>query len=234
MEATTMSDWEKQKDQMKDFCKVWDKAKSKEANGDKKVVKNQAYCTLKESFDNTLLQYKSDWERILKASVPAFSEDGDGQILNEVRKKKVGKKATSKTKAKKSKKSPYDLLNPDAFNYVKPSIEDADADDTSLTVKVKKLANLPNKVDSDSYGRDGVGKSGRTKVSAGWTDDPNMKKLVDLKQKLYDLEREMSVPNGLDEIKTKKNEKKFNKLHDEIAKLSDKFVGDYKTNQYYV
>lgn len=234
MEATTMSDWEKQKDQMKDFCKVWDKAKSKEANGGKKVVKNQAYCTLKESFDNTLLNYKSDWERILKASVPAFSEDGDGQILNEVRKKKVGKKATSKTKAKKSKKSPYDLLNPDAFNYVKPSIEDADADDTSLTVKVKKLANLPNKVDSDSYGRDGVGKSGRTKVSAGWTDDPNMKKLVDLKQKLYDLEREMSVPNGLDEIKTKKNEKKFDKLHDEIAKLSDKFVGDYKTNQYYV
>lgn len=87
---------------MKDFCKVWDKAKSKEANGGKKVVKNQAYCTLKESFDNTLSNYKSDWERILKASVPAFSEDGDGQILNEVR-KKVGKKATSKTKAKKSK-----------------------------------------------------------------------------------------------------------------------------------
>ena len=126
------------------------------------------------------------------------------------------------------------MLNPDAFNYVKPSIEDADADDTSLTVKVKKLANLPNKVDSDSYGRDGSSKSGRTKVSAGWTDDPNTKKLVDLKQKLYDLEREMSMPNGLDEIKSKKNEKKFNKLHDEIAKLSDKFVGDYKTNQYYV
>jgi hypothetical protein len=50
---------------------------------------------------------------------------------------------------------------------------------------------------------------------------------------LYDAECDMSKPNGLDEVKAKKNQKKINKLKDQIANLSDEFVGDYKTNHYY-
>ena len=43
----------------------------------------------------------------------------------------------------------------------------------------------------------------------------------------------MSKPDGLDEVKAKKMEKQFTKLNNDIAELSDKFVGDYKTNHYY-
>jgi hypothetical protein len=60
-----------------------------------------------------------------------------------------------------------------------------------------------------------------------------MRKLEDLKKKLHDLESSMSKPDGLDELKYKKMGKKFDKLKGDIANLSDKFAGDYKTNHYY-
>lgn len=241
-----MSEWEKQKKFIKDLCNTWEKTKKKKIVDTDHIVEHKAYCTLKESFDYTSTNYQDDWDRIFKHKSDHLSEDGDGSLLNEASKKST-KKKVNKTKKKKSSskktsmkennpnKNPYDLLNPDAFKYVdlKSSIEEPDATDTKLVPKVKKLANLPNRVNSDSYGRDGSAKSGKTKVAAGWTEDPNMRKLEDLKKKLYDLECKMSDPDGLDEVKAKKMQKQFTKLNNDIADLSDKFVGDYQTNHYY-
>ncbi len=247
MEAhmSEISEWEKQKNFIKDLCDTWEKSKKKKVINSNEVVENKAYCTLEESFDYTSSNYQDDWDRIFNHKSKFFSEDGDGSILNEATKKTSKKKVSKKKKAPSAKKAvmkenkpnknPYDLLNPDAFKYVdlKASIEEPDATDTKLVPKVKKLANLPNRVNSDTYGRDGSAKSGKTKVAAGWTEDPNMRKLEDLKKKLYDLECKMSNPDGLDEVKAKKMEKQFTKLNNDIADLSDKFVGDYKTNHYY-
>jgi hypothetical protein len=239
---TEMSEWEKQKRFIKDLCDTWEKSKKKDVINDKKVVEQKAYCTLKESFDYTSSTYSDDWERIFNHKTKYFTQDGDGSLLNEAAKKKVNKKkkksSTSKKtsfKENKPNKKTFDLLNPDSFKYVdlKSSLEEPYSDDTDLVKKVKKLANLPNKVNSDTYGRDGSDRIGKTKVSSGWTEDPNMRKLEDLKRKLYDAECDMSKPNGLDELKAKKNQKKINKLKDQIANLSDEFVGDYKTNHYY-
>ena len=239
-----ISEWEKQKNFIKDLCDTWENSKKENAVDGDKIVENKAYCTLKESFDYTSSNYQDDWDRIFNHKSKFFTEDGDGSILNEAAKKKVKKKVSKKKapsakkavmKENKPNKNPYDLLNPDAFKYVdlKASIEEPEATDTDLVPKVKKLANLPNRVNSDTYGRDGSAKSGKTRVSAGWTEDPNMRKLEDLKKKLYDLECKMSKPDGLDEVKAKKMEKQFTKLNNDIAELSDKFVGDYKTNHYY-
>lgn len=240
-----MTEWEKQKKFIKDLCNTWEKSKAKNTIKGNEVVENKAYCTLKESFDYTSTNYQNDWNRIFNHNSKFLSEDGDGSILNEAAKKKVNKKkktSAKKTSAKKTyfkenkpNKKPFDLLNPDSFKYVdlKSSLEEPYSDDVNLVKKVKKLANLPNKITSDTYGRDGSDRTDKTKVSAGWTEDPNMRKLEDLKKKLHAAECDMSKPDGLDEIKAKKNQKKINKLKDEIANLSDKFVGDYKTNHYY-
>jgi len=240
-----ISEWEKQKNFIKDLCNTWEKSKKKKVINSNEVFENKAYCTLKESFDYTSSNYQDDWDRIFKHKSKFFSEDGDGSLLNEAAKKKPKKKVSKKKKSSsfkkavmkenKPNKNPYDLLNPDAFKYVnlKSSIEEPDATDTDLVPKVKKLANIPNKVDSHTYGRDGSAKSGKTRVSAGWTEDPNMRKLEDLKKKLYDLECKMSDPDGLDEVKAKKMQKQFTRLNSDIADLSDKFAGDYKTNHYY-
>ena len=239
---TEMSEWEKQKRFIKDLCDTWEKSKKKDVINDKKVVEQKAYCTLKESFDYTSSTYSDDWERIFNHKTKYFTEDGDGSLLNEAAKKKVNKKKKKKSTSKKTSfkenkpnKKTFDLLNPDSFKYVdlKSSLEEPYSNDVDLVKNVKKLANLPNKVNSDSYGRDGSDRVGKTKISSGWTEDPNMRKLEDLKRKLHDAESEMSKPNGLDEVKAKKNQKKINKLKDEIANLSDEFVGDYKTNHYY-
>ena len=230
-----MTEWEKQKKFIKDLCDVWENSEKENTVDIDKIVENKAYCTLKESFDYTSANYQADWDRIFNHQSKYFTEDGDGSILNEAAKKKVKKKA-NKFKENKPSNKTYDLMNPDSFEYVdlKSSIQEPEADDTDLVPKVKKLANQPNKVSPDSYGRDGSAKDDKTKVSAGWTEDPNMRKLEDLKRKLYDLECEMSKPDGLDETKSKKMKKKFDKLKDDIANLSDKFVGDYPTNHYYV
>lgn len=240
-----MSDWEKQKKFIKDLCNTWEKTKKKKIVDTNEIVEHKAYCTLEESFDYTSHNYQDDWDRIFNHKSKFLSDDGDGSLLNEAAKKKSKKKVNKKRKSSSAKKSvmkenkpnknPYDLLNPDAFSYVdlKSSIEEPEADDTDLIPKVKKLANLPNKVDSHTYGRDGSSKTGKTRVSAGWTEDPNMRKLEDLKKKLYDLECQMSKPDGLDEIKAKKMQKQFTKLNNDIADLSDKFAGDYQTNHYY-
>jgi hypothetical protein len=185
-----MSEWEKQKKFMKDLCNTWEKTKKKKIIDTDSVVEHKAYCTLEESFDYTSTNYQDDWERIFKHKTDIVSDDGDGSLLNEAvkksRKKKVAKKKKTSSKKlgmkeNKPNKNPYDLLNPDSFKYVdlKSSIEEDDATDTDLVPKVKKLANLPNKVNSDTYGRDGSTKSGKTRVSAGWTEDPNMRKLED-------------------------------------------------------
>lgn len=239
-----ITEWEKQKNFIKGLCDTWEKSKKKKTVDTNKIVENKAYCTLKESFDYTSSNYMDDWDRIFKHQSKFISEDGDGSILNEAA-KRSGKKKVSRKKSPSAKKSvmkenkpnknPYDLLNPDAFKYVdlKSSIEEPYSNNKQLAPKVKKLANLPNKVDSHTYGKDGSDKSGKTKVAAGWTEDPNMRKLEDLKKKLYDLECKMSSPDGLDESKAKKMQKQFTKLNNDIADLSDKFVGDYKTNHYY-
>lgn len=244
-DMSEITEWEKQKNFIKDLCDTWEKSKQEKTVDTDKIVENKAYCTLKESFDYTSANYMSDWDRIFNHQSKFLSEDGDGSILCEANKKDSKKKVSKKKKAPSAKKAimkenkpnkkPYDLLNPDAFKYVdlKSSIEEPYSDDTALTPKVKKLANLPNKVDSYTYGRDGSDKSGKTKVAAGWTEDPNMRKLEDLKKKLYDLECKMSKPDGLDELKAKKMQKQFTKLNNDIADLSDKFAGDYKTNHYY-
>lgn len=251
-----MTEWEKQKEFMKNLCQSWEESKIKKTIDEMKVVKNKPYCTLKESFENTSNNYMSDWERIFNHNPNSATEDGDGSLLRELdtrfidnennifeqKNKKTSKKKVRKGsfKSKKFKENkphvkPFDLLNPDSFEYVdlKSSIEDADTDDTKLIPKVKKLANQPNKIAPESYGRDGSAKDGKTKVSAGWTEDPNMRKLEDLKKKLHNLECDMSKPNGLDEVKAKKMKKQFEKLKNDIANLSDKFVGDYPTNHYY-
>jgi hypothetical protein len=242
VDMSEMSEWEKQKKFIKDLCDTWEDSKRKDSIKSKKTFENKAYCTLEESFDYTSASYQKDWDRIFKHKLNYSTEDGDGSLLNEAakksRKKKVGKKTTAKKSAfkeNKPNKKPFDLLNPDSFSYVdmQASLEKSYSKDTDLVSKVKKLANLPNKVDSHTYGRDGSDKSGKVKVSAGWTEDPNMRKLEDLKRKLHDLESSMSKPDGLDELKAKKMNKKFDKLKDDIANLSDKFVGDYKTNHYY-
>jgi hypothetical protein len=240
-----ISEWEKQKKFIKDLCNTWENSKKKKTVSANKVVENKAYCTLKESFNYTSSTYKDDWDRIFNHTSKFFTEDGDGSLLNEAARKSVKKKVSKKKKTSSAKKAvmkenkpnkkPYDLLNPDSFKYVdlKSSLEEPYSNDTDLNSKVKKLANLPNRVNSYTYGRDGSDKSGKTKVAAGWTEDPNMRKLEDLKKKLYDLECKMSKPDGLDEIKAKKMQKQFTKLNNDIADLSDKFTGDYKTNHYY-
>jgi hypothetical protein len=100
--------------------------------------------------------------------------------------------------------------------------------------KAKTVADDPNPIYPDSYGRDGVSdKTGMTRVSAGWGADDRLSEIEDMKKELYDLECTMGDKEGFTEEKAKAAEGKINALKKKLDDLSNSLHGAWGSGHNY-
>lgn len=207
MEPTRINTWENQKDELQNYADKWEKALKDGVFGDSKIEKPTKEDTFfdiikKEptnEFNPTDVDY---WSKIQDMSFNTT----EFKVYNEAAKKKEESKAD--------------------FTPVKNSLE-ADKDVNDIIKKATKLANNPNPVYHDSYGKDATDESGKTRVTAGFSADDRLPALQDLYKALYQLEVKMSGKDGLDTKLTDKMQKDIKKVKDLISKLSDSMDGDF-------
>jgi hypothetical protein len=162
------------------------------------------------------------------------SSDSKKKDLDDQGAEEIGKE-TKKFAKKKSGKGgdtatgDYDITPP--YSRVKTSVETDDI--PSLTKKVKRLANQPQKVAPDTFGPDSTDQSNTNYVSAGWSGDPKYGAIEKLKHDLQKAEQQMSSLTGLDNKKIKLMEKTLRDLRDKIEKVSSDLVTNYRKSKYY-
>ncbi len=201
-----MPSWENEKANFDDLCRMWDAAQ----NAD--IFTNPKAKGYQDKFASIPADVAEDeanlWSDVYNRG-EYRTEDGDGSILNEAKKKAVSD-----------------------FEEVDASVKNKPKEKTRRR-KVKRLANQPNKISPDTIDSDNVDDNDHVRVSAGFGADPNFDELVDLHHKKYEkeVERNKAYPN--EDKKVEKLEKEIKKLKQQIAKLSDEFYGNYTDNEYY-
>lgn len=234
------SSWYKQRQEFNDLVNLWDKAQAdgifdagKKEMQAKSDFFGQSYFADEPEFkDNDA----SHWNDVVSRSGEMFPDES--MFLMEAAKKK----ATAKKKTKKKKEAePQGLadMGSKPFKRVETSVEKDGV--PSLKKKVKDLANKPQLVKPDTYGKDGLEVTGnKVKVTAGLAAHPAFEELEKLKKEMEVAEKMMSGMDkngvggkGLSDKKIKSLEKTFRDIRQKIADLSDKFSGDYKSSNYY-
>lgn len=211
MEPTRFNSWENQKDELQDYTAKWEKAVKDGVFADNKVEKPTKEDTF---FD------------IIKKEPTNEFNPADVDYWNSIQNMSFNttefKVYTEEAKKEKKKESAAD------FKPVDNSLE-ADKDVNDIIKKAEKLANNPNPVYHDSYGKDSTDESGKTRVTAGFSADDRLPALQDLYKSLYQLEVKMSSKDGLDEKLSKSMQKEIDKVKKLISKISDSMDGDFKS-----
>lgn len=222
MDTTRFNSWENQKDQFQDYVNKWEDALKKgifetpKNSNDKKedtffdLIKKEP--TLE--FNPNDLEY---WQKIQDMSVG----NSNVEIINEASKKE---KQPKEAKPEKDSKANFELVDNSLKN---------DKEVNNIIKKAKKLADNPNPVYQDSYGKDTTDESGKTRVTSGFSADDRLPQLQDLYKALYQLEVKMSDKDGLSEKLSKDMQKKITEVKKLISKISDSLDGDFESSTDY-
>ena len=216
MDTTRFNSWENQKDQFQDYVNKWEDALKKGIfNTPEKPKKEDTFFDIikKEPTNEFNPNDVNYWQNIQDMAV----NNANIEIINEAKDK--SKKEVSAKPEKNSKAN---------FTPVDNSLAN-DKNINNIIKKTEKLANNPNPVYHDTYGKDSRDESGKTRVTAGFSADDRLPALQDLYKALYQLEVKMSNKEGLSEKLSNEMQKKINKVKDLISKISDSMGGDFKS-----
>lgn len=222
MDTTRFNSWENQKDEFQGYVNKWEDALKKGIfNTPEKSSKEDTFFDIiktepTDKFNAPDVDY---WNKIQDMNF----NNTELKVYNEA-KKSDSKKPNPKKTASKSKKE----KSVSDFEPVKNSLE-ANKDINNIVKKATKLANNPNPVYHNSYGKDTTDESGKSRVTAGFSADDRLPALQDLYKALYQLEIKMSGKFGLDKKLTEKMQKQIKKVKALISKISDSMGGDFKS-----